>query len=114
MKNELKGCHVINYLPNAVADLNHRFGVSPLHFAKHYYSYYFECIEVILKKLPAEEEKVKLKKILNKWNKYCAAKYFPMLKKLVLFQQENIEKGKVKASVEEKMIDDENSDPDDE
>ncbi len=114
MKNELKGCHVINYLPNAVANLNHRFGVSPLHFAKHYYSYCFECIEIILEKLPAEEEQQKLKKILNKWNKYCAVKYFPMLKKLVLFQQENIEKVDWKSINERKMLDDGNSDPDDE
>lgn len=114
MKNELRGCHVINYLNNAVADLNHRFGTSPLHFAKHYYSYYFECIELILKKLPAERELVQLKKILKKWNNLCAIKYFPMLKKLALTQLEIIEQGKLKYSKSKEILNEKNSDPDDE
>lgn len=91
MKNELKGCHVINYLDNAVADLKHRLGISPLHFTKHYYNYCLECIELILKKLPAEEEAVRLRKIRRKWNRLCAVTYFPMLKKFALSQFDAVE-----------------------
>ena len=92
MKNELKGCHVINYLDNAIADLKHRLGISPLHFTKHYYSYCLECIELILKKLPAEEEAVQLKKIRRKWNRLYAVSYFPMLKKFALSQFDAVER----------------------
>lgn len=96
MKNEIKGCHVIDFLSNSVSDLKHRLGISPLHFTKHYYNYCLECIELIIQKLPVDEEIVQLQKIRKKWNRKCAVTYFPMLRNFALSQFDEREKNKRK------------------
>jgi hypothetical protein len=100
LKRELKGCHVIGYLSNAVADLNHHFGVSPLHFSKGYYSYFMECIDTIVRKLPPDEERKKLEKINKKWNQFHAVKYFPQLRNLAVSQLKQVESNSKKCAAE--------------
>ena len=93
MKDELKGCHVINYLSNAFADAHHRLGKSPLHYIKEYYQY---CIDLIVQKLPSDEEESKLRRLYKKWNRTYALKYFNMLKKMAVSQFESRELERLK------------------
>ncbi len=79
MKTELKGCHIIESLSNAVADVKHPLGIHPMHFTPGYYKYCIESINLITKGLPVDEESMRLKNIHDKWNKFYATKYFKKL-----------------------------------
>ncbi len=84
MKNYLFGCHVIDYLKNSVADAEHPLGLSPLHYTNLYYEYHIECIDLITKKIPLNEELNMQKMIARKYNRRYAVHYFEKLKKLII------------------------------
>lgn len=60
LKENLKGCHVIEFPDNVISDREHWLGLHPLHYHKFYYDYAGEAIKVILCNLPDNEEKEKL------------------------------------------------------
>lgn len=61
--NNLDGCHVIEFPDNVVADADHKWGLSPLHYNKIYYEYAAEAVKVILRSLSDHEEKGELEKL---------------------------------------------------
>ena len=91
LKNELAGCHVINYLPNAIADRWHPLGANPMHFTIGYYEYCLECIDIIVRNLPWEEEEKAISKNRDRWNRKYAQVYYPHVARYCILLKEKLE-----------------------
>lgn len=59
----IPNCHVIKMPNNVVADSSHPLGLFPFHYHKSYYEYGNKAIQIISKKLPREEEILRLHKL---------------------------------------------------
>lgn len=60
---KLKGCHVINSPDDVIADVEHKWGLMPLHFHKFYYDYVSKAIMIICKHLPCFDEMSQLEEL---------------------------------------------------
>ena len=62
----LSGCHFIKFPKWVLADANHKWGLSSLHYRKEYYDYAFSCINIIAQNYEKEIEEQLLKEELDK------------------------------------------------
>ena len=63
LEKKIKGCHVINFPDNVVADQNHQWNLYCFHYDKLYYDYGALAVEEILKKDPNEKRNLELLRI---------------------------------------------------
>ena len=61
--NALRGCHVIEFPENIIADGKHKWGWSPLHYSPIYYEYGAEAIKIICNGYSQEKEKNELARL---------------------------------------------------
>lgn len=59
----LKGCHIINFPDNVIANNEHKWGPSALHYHDLYYEYGAKALEIINKNLPSEMERLQLEEL---------------------------------------------------
>lgn len=76
--NIMRGCHVIEFPQNVVADRAHKWGLSPLHYMPLYYEYGSKAIEIICNGYSEQKEKDELAKL----NEQYSEKNELMIKKL--------------------------------
>lgn len=59
----LNGCHIINFPENVIANHEHKWGPSALHYHNLYYEYGSKALQIIGEKLPSETEQLKLEEL---------------------------------------------------
>lgn len=64
----LRGCHIINFPKNIIADSNHTWGFNPLHYTSVLYEYGSKAIEIICERNSEAEEQRKLAELLEKYS----------------------------------------------
>ena len=74
----LKGCHIINFPDNVIADNEHKCGPSALHYHDLYYEYGANALKIINKNLPSEIEQLQLEELRTTYSEkfelvYCKA-----------------------------------------
>lgn len=62
----LDGCHYIKFPNWVMADRNHKWGPSSLHYRNEYYNYAFSCINIITQNPEKERERLLLQEELDK------------------------------------------------
>lgn len=67
LKGNLEGAHVIEFPENTIGNGKHRWGRYPLHYADSFYEYGAKAVEMILKRLPYEDERKKLNSLKGEY-----------------------------------------------
>ncbi len=67
LESNLKGCHVIESPEFVLADKSNVRGLHPLHYFNDYYQYGSEALDIIMKKLPDNEERIKLEDLRQQY-----------------------------------------------
>lgn len=67
LENNLKGCHVIESPEFVLADKSNPRNLNPLHYFDDYYKYGSEALDIIMKKLPDNEERIKLEDLRQQY-----------------------------------------------
>lgn len=75
VKQKLPGCHIIEFPNGVVADEQHIWGPSVLHYVKEYYEYAYNAIKIIFSKLPLEAEKEALSSLKTYYENLIYNKY---------------------------------------
>lgn len=70
---------VISFICLIICDKYHYLGWAPLHFTKGYYDYGLEAINIIVSSKSIDEEREKLKKCREKWEKIYALVFYKHL-----------------------------------
>lgn len=78
LRQNLDGCHVIDFPDHVIADKNHWLGLHTLHYHNIYYDYAAEAIKVILNNMPDNEEKSELEQLKN----VCSERFESMQMKM--------------------------------
>lgn len=65
LRDNLEGCHVIEFPDNVIADKKHWLGLTPLHYHELYYTYAAKAIKVIAANMSKYEEKNELEHLKN-------------------------------------------------
>lgn len=65
IKDNLSGIHIIQFPENVLSIAGHPWGLTPLHYMDTYLEYVNKAIEIIVQKLPCNEEKEKLSELLS-------------------------------------------------
>lgn len=60
LEEKFKGCHVIRFPDNVLADGNHQWGLLPLHYERLYYEYGERAMEEVLIDSPDEEKNLEI------------------------------------------------------
>ncbi len=90
LKEQLAGCHIVPMLDAVVADTNHWLKTAFIHYTREYYDYAYECMNVIAKKLPRDEEELEIRRLHRDYTQLYYKKFFNML--ALDFAQSTVEK----------------------
>ena len=88
VKNNLQGCHIVEFPNGILADENHIWGNSVFHYIKEYYEYAYNAIKIISNQLPIDTEIQALKDLKKYYEEIIFDKYQNIKLKTLIYQEE--------------------------